>query len=62
MVSINSIALKQECAILTAELDNMRAQFKRTNEHYIAGTVIKLLRWLKKDSSFGNPNTPSSID
>jgi hypothetical protein len=76
MLSLNGISLKNDLSELSAlnnslnfqlkqslcELNKMRAQFERVNDHFIAGAVINLLRWLKRDDSFGNPDINSNSD
>jgi hypothetical protein len=76
MLSLNGIALKNELSELSAlrnalnfqlkqrscELNKMRAQFQRVNDHLIAGAVIKFLRWLKRDNSFGSPEVGINSD
>jgi hypothetical protein len=74
MLSLNGMALKNDLSELSAlnnalnfqlkqslcELNKIRAQFERVNDHFIAGAVIKLLRWLKRDDSFGSPDINSN--
>lgn len=39
---------------LESEFNNMHDQFERINSHFIVGKLLQLLRWLKKDNTFGN--------
>jgi len=48
--SINYIGLENN-------LNRMRAQFQRVNNHFIVGKILRFFRWLKNDCSFGNPES-----
>lgn len=37
------------------ELATLHAQFRRVNDHAVAGPLLRLLRWVKADRTFGNP-------
>lgn len=47
-------------ANLEIEFNNMRSQFQRVNEHWLAGKMLELIRRIKGDASFGNPDFKSS--
>lgn len=44
-----------EYAELQHKFSNMLSQFQRINNHMIMGRILRLMRWIKRDVSFGNP-------
>lgn len=49
--------LKQQLAAKEQKINELTAIIDRLNNHIIAGSIIRLLRFLKKDTSFGQKQT-----
>lgn len=52
--TLQSINLKNKQ--LEMRLTQLNTQFRRVNSHIVTGPILRLLKWIKRDPSFGNPD------
>ena len=59
MLSLNGREHALELSMLrerAQQLNRLRAQFQRVNSNAVSGPVLRLIRWARRDASFGNPD------